>query len=255
MRKLYIIGIGAGNPEYVTVQAIKALNAVNVFFFLNKGEDKADLLLLRKEICERYIEGQSYRIVEATDPIRDLSIADYTARVERWHHERVLLYEALMERELGDEESGAFLVWGDPSLYDSTLRIIDQIAARGKIPFDYEVIPGITSIQALAARHRIPINGIGDSVLITTGRQLSASIPDNIEKLVVMLDGQCSFKTLPDQDYDIFWGAYLGMDDEVLLSGRLSETANTIETVRNELRNRHGWVMDTYVLSKRSEGK
>jgi precorrin-6A synthase len=255
MRKLYIIGIGAGNPEYITVQAINALNAVNVFFFLNKGEDKEDLLLLRKEICERYIDEQSYRIVEIADPIRDPSIADYTARVELWHHERVLLYEALMEQELGDEESGAFLVWGDPSLYDSTLRIIDHITARGKIAFDYEVIPGITSIQALAARHRIAINGIGDSVLITTGRQLSAGIPDNLEKVVVMLDGQCSFKKLPDQDHDIFWGAYLGMEDEVLLSGKLSETANTIERVRSELRNRHGWIMDTYLLSKRSEGK
>jgi precorrin-6A synthase len=117
------------------------------------------------------------------------------------------------------------------------------------------VIPGITSIQALAARHRIPINGIGDSVLITTGRQLSVGIPDNIEKDVVMLDGQCSFTKLPDQDHDIFLGAYLGMEDEVLLLGKLSETANTIETVRSDLRNLHGWIMDTYLLSKRSEGK
>jgi len=43
MRKLYIIGIGAGNPEYLTMQAIKALNMVDVFFFMNKGDAKEDL--------------------------------------------------------------------------------------------------------------------------------------------------------------------------------------------------------------------
>src|SRR5258708_5468505 len=173
MRKLYLIGIGAGNPEYVTVQAIKALNRVDVFFFMDKGEAKQDLVRLRKEICERYIENQSYRVVEAADPVRDTSIADYTARVESWHRQRALIYEEMIARELGENQCGAFLVWGDPSLYDSTLRIIDQIITRGKIHFEYDVIPGITSIQALAAGHKMTLNGIGDSITITPGRQLS----------------------------------------------------------------------------------
>jgi precorrin-2 methylase len=66
--KLYLIGIGAGNPEYITVRAIKALNMVAVFFFMDKGEAKQDLVALRKEICGRYIENRSYRVVEAEDP-------------------------------------------------------------------------------------------------------------------------------------------------------------------------------------------
>jgi precorrin-6A synthase len=249
MRKLYIIGIGAGNPDYITVQAIKALNLVDVFFFLNKGEAKEDLLLLRKEICERYIERHPYRIVEAADPVRNPSIQDYTARVEEWHQQRVLICEQMIERELAEDACGAFLVWGDPCLYDSTLRIIEQLAARAKIAFDYEVIPGITSIQALAARHRIPLNGIGESVLITTGRNLSAGLSNTIEKIVVMLDGQCSFKNIKDEDQDIFWGAYLGMENEILISGKLAETSDRIEATRNQAREQNGWIMDTYLLS------
>jgi len=251
MRKLYIIGIGAGNPEYVTVQAIKALNAVDVFFFMNKGEAKEDLIRLRKEICERYIDQHPYRIVEAVDPVRDPSILNYTARVEQWHQQRVLIYEEMIERELEEDQCGAFLVWGDPSLYDSTLRIVDQIIARAKVTFDYEVIPGITSIQALAARHRIPLNGIGESVLITTGRHLSAGVSGTVEKVVVMLDGQCAFKNIAaDDGQDIFWGAYLGMDNEILLSGKLTEMADLIETTRNQAQEKNGWIMDTYLLSK-----
>ena len=250
MRKLYLIGIGAGNPEYITVQAIKALNVVDVFFFMDKGEAKQELLNLRKEICERYIEGHSYRVVEVADPVRDPTISDYTARVESWHRHRALIYEERIAQALEEDQCGAFLVWGDPSLYDSTLRIIEHIAARGSLSFEFEIIPGITSIQVLAARHKITLNGIGESVVITTGRQLSAGRSASAERTIVMLDGQCSFNTLLDEELDIFWGAYLGMEEEVLLSGKLSEVASLIETVRHEKRQKNGWIMDTYLLSK-----
>jgi precorrin-6A synthase len=249
MRKLYLIGIGAGNPEYITVQAIKALNAVDVFFFMDKGEAKQDLVALRKEICERYIENRSYRVVEAEDPVRDPTISDYTTRVELWHRQRALIYEEMIAQELEEDQCGAFLVWGDPSLYDSTLRIIDKITAGGRLRFEFDVIPGITSIQALAARHKITLNGIGESIVITTGRQLSAGL-SGAERTIVMLDGQCSFNNVLDEELDIFWGAYLGMGEEILLSGKLSEIASRIEEVRHERRERKGWIMDTYLLSR-----
>jgi precorrin-6A synthase len=250
MRKLYLIGIGAGNPEYVTVQAIKALNKVDVFFFMDKGEIKQDLITLRKEICERYIENRSYRVVEAADPVRDATVADYRERVELWHHQRALLYEAMITRELEENQCGGFLIWGDPSLYDSTLRIIDEVLARKNIAFELEVIPGISSMQALAAQHKIALNGIGESILITTGRRLAAGSTESPERTVVLLDGQCSFQERRDEDLEIFWAAYLGMDKQILLSGRLSEVADQIQQARAESRKRHGWIMDTYLLRK-----
>lgn len=250
MRKLYLIGIGAGNPEYITVQAIKALNLVDVFFFMGKGEAKQDLVNLRKQICERYIENKAYRVVEADDPVRDPTISDYTTRVEFWHHRRALIYEEMIAREMKEDQCGAFLVWGDPSLYDSTIKIIERIAARRTLSFEFEIIPGITSIQALASRHRITLNGIGESIIITTGRQLSAGLSNTAERTIVMLDGQCSFNQMLDKELDIFWGAYLGMEEEILVSGKLSEVASKIEEVWREKRQKNGWIMDTYILSK-----
>jgi precorrin-6A synthase len=250
MRKLLLIGIGAGNSEYITVQAIKSLNTVDVFFVMEKGEAKQDLVRLRKEICERYIENRSYRVVEIADPVRDPAISEYTDRVEHWHRERALVYEEVIAQELEEDQCGAFLVWGDPSLYDSTLRITDQITARGNVCFELNVIPGITSMQALAARHKITLNEIGEGITITTGRRLSAGLADPKQRTVVMLDGKCSFKSILDEDLDIFWGAYLGMDGEVLLSGKLSEIASRIEEVCNEERHKNGWIMDTYLLSR-----
>src|ERR1700743_1107091 len=158
MKKLFVIGIGAGNPDYVTVQAINALNEVDVFFFTDKGQEKDDLLRLRKEICDRYIADKSYRTIEIPDPPRDRNPASYATAVGSWHEERAALYEQLIASELAEGERAAFLVWGDPSLYDSTLRIIERIVARGTVTFEVEVIPGISSIQALAAKPRIILN-------------------------------------------------------------------------------------------------
>ena len=251
MKKVFVIGIGAGNPDYVTVQAINALNKVDVFFIMDKGHEKQDLMRLRKEICERYIKGKSYRIVETTDPQRDRTASSYESAVQAWHEQRAAIYERLIGEELGENECGAVLVWGDPSIYDSTLRIIDQIVARGTVAFEYEVIPGISAIQALAARHRIALNRIGRSIHITTGRKIAEGLPSNIDDVIVMLDADGSFKAISGSDVDIYWGAYIGTQDEILVSGHLRERMQEIERMRAEAKARKGWVMDTYLLRKR----
>jgi precorrin-6A synthase len=251
MRTILVIGIGAGNPEHVTIQAVRALNDVDVFFALDKGSAKADLLALRREICARYIEpGRPYRFVEAIDPTRDESVPEYGARVDAWHGERVEILERMIREELPEHGTGAFLVWGDPSLYDSTLRILERMVARAKLPFVYRVIPGISSVQALAASHRIALNRIGGAVHITTGRKLQQAREQS--DIVVMLDGECAFKQLPGDDYDIWWGAYAGSEDELLRAGRLSELSEEIERIRAAARAQRGWIMDTYLLRRRA---
>jgi precorrin-6A synthase len=250
MKKVLIIGIGAGNPDYVTVQAINALNEVDVFFVIDKGKEREELLRLRKEICERYVKDKSYRTVEAPDPPRDRSPASYQSAVAAWHEQRADLFERLIGEELHEDECGAFLVWGDPSLYDSTLRIIDRIIARGTVVFEYEVIPGISSIQALAARHKIALNRIGQSIHITTGRKIAEGLPNNIDDVVVMLDADCAFKHVSEAATEIYWGAYLGTEDEILVSGNLRELADDIERMRKEAKARKGWIMNTYLLRR-----
>jgi len=246
-----LIGIGAGNPDYITVQAVNALKQVDVIFVTDKGKETADLLNARKGVCERYMQAKPYRIVEIQDPKRDRRQDAYQVAVAAWHEKRAALYEQVIRKELSENEVGAFLVWGDPSLYDSTLRIIDQVAALKTVEFEWEIIPGISSIQALAARHRISLNEIGAPVHITTGRRLSDERPAVGTNVLVMLDGTCAFKSLANDDIDIFWGAYLGTPDEILFAGKLSELSEQIENARASARNQKGWIMDTYLLRKR----
>ena len=250
MKKILVIGIGAGHPEHITVQAINALNRAPVLFILDKGYANHDLLRLRREICERYIEGDGYRLVQVSDPVREADHGAYETGIEHWHEQRAALFEQLIADEVGEGVSGAFLVWGDPGLYDSTLRILERVLARGRERFEYEVIPGITSVQALAAQHRISLNRIGEPIRITTGRRLGEGQGADIDNVVVMLDAHCTFEQFVDQPLFIYWGAYLGTPDEILISGPLQEVAGRIRQAREAARAAKGWIMDTYLLRR-----
>ncbi|BCX67382.1 precorrin-6A synthase (deacetylating) [Pseudomonas izuensis] len=250
MKKLLVIGIGAGNPDYITMQAVKALNRVDVFFLMDKGQSKDKLIDLRRDICERYITDRDYRFVEAKSPERERGDVDYRSSVDDLNLAKQRTFEQLINEQMSDNQCGAFLVWGDPALYDSTLRILQSILASGACAFEFEVIPGITSVQALAAQHKVPLNQIGRSVEITTGRRLAAGQVSDADSLVVMLDAQDAYHQVADQDTEIYWGAYLGTPDEILISGKLKDVADEIERVRKAARLANGWIMDTYLLRK-----
>ncbi|MCO7516313.1 precorrin-6A synthase (deacetylating) [Pseudomonas guariconensis] len=247
MKQLLLIGIGPGDPRQVTFEAVDALRRASVFFVLDKGTDKDELVRLRKAILERYRPQGGYRLVQVEDPRRDGQAPDYVGAVQDWHQQRAALYARLLEDELGVEDVGAFLLWGEPGLYDSTLRILDLVRERG-VALRLEVIPGISSVQALAARHQIPLNRIGEPLTVLPGRRLAGQA--RIDNVVVMLDGQCAFAELDDPGLTIYWGAYLGSADEILIAGPLVAVKAQILEAREQARRRKGWIMDTYLLRR-----
>ncbi|WP_329025331.1 precorrin-6A synthase (deacetylating) [Streptomyces sp. NBC_00690] len=250
MRKIYVIGIGSGDPDQLTLQAVKALNAADAFFILDKGEDKSDLIQLRRDILDAHVEDGSYRLVEGRDPERDRVTSDYAPAVEDWRRRRADLFERFIAKDLAQDECGGFLVWGDPSLYDSTLGSLEEVLRRGNVAFDHEVVPGISSVSALLARHRTGLNRVARPVQITTGRRLAEGWPEDVDDVVVMLDARQAFTRHLDQDLFIYWGAYVGTKDEILVSGRLADVSDRIERLRAEARERKGWIMDTYLLRR-----
>ena len=252
MRRLLLIGVGAGDPDYVTVQAVNALREVDVFFVVEKGGDADELAALRHGIVERFVDdASSYRIVAVPDPPRDRAAVAYADAVDDWRERRAAAWEAALRDELPADGLGAFLVWGDPSLYDSTIDVIERVLAAGRLELDYEVIPGVSAIHALTACHRIPLNRVGGAVQITTGRRLAAGgWPDGVDDVVVMLDADCSFAQLDPSGVEIFWGAYLGTPDELLVAGPLAQAEPEIQRVRAQARERKGWIMDTYLLRR-----
>ena len=230
-RRIHVIGIGAGDPDYVTAEAVRGTQRHRR---CSSRWTRGKRRTIWWRCVGRSASGSSsepgYRFVELADPQRAKD-ADYRQAVARWHSARAAVWADAIERELAPDGVGAFLAWGDPSLYDSTLRILDMVAQR--VDIYYDVIPGITAIQALTARHRIPLNDIGEPVLITTGRRLAA---DGLAgSAVVMLDGDCAFRSCPPETR-IWWGAYLGTPDELLVSGTVGEVGEKIAELRAEAR-------------------
>jgi precorrin-6A synthase len=254
MRSVLVIGMGPGDPEQITVQAIRALNRAEVVFVVEKGSGAGELAEARREMLGRYVDnGHLPRVVALPDPARDRTASAYREAVGDWRRRRAQQWETAILSELDEDGCGAFLAWGDPALYDSAIAVLDEISSRGRTHLEYEVIPGISSLQALAARHRVPWTRVGGAVQITTGRRLARGLPAEADDVLVMLDSGCAFSRFAgDEDLEIYWGAYVGTEDEILVSGRVGEVAREIERLRAEARERKGWVMDSYLLRRAS---
>lgn len=243
MHELWLIGIGTGNPAHVTLEGQAALREAALVMVPRKGPDKADLAELRHEILRA--SGSTAPVAEFDMPVRDESLP-YGARVARWHDEIARIWAETIAAHQ-PEGPVALMVWGDPGLYDSTLRIADRLTPRPRL----RVVPGITSLQALTAAHAIPFNTVNGAVTVTTGRRLrDYGWPEGADTVVVMLDGECSFGSLPPDGFHIWWGGFLGMPQQVLDAGPLAEAGPRIVAKRAEARAQHGWIMDTYLIRK-----
>lgn len=252
---LHLIGIGTGNPDHLTMAAMRAMNDAELILLPRKGrqaggegDGRSDLVDLRRTICDAVLT-QPVRVVEFDLPERDTDVP-YIEAVRDWHAAIAAAWRAEIEAHLPQGGKLALLVWGDPSLYDSTLRIAARLQREG-LALRTHVVPGITSVQLLTAAHAIPLNMLASPVTITTGRRLrERGWPEGADTLVVMLDGACAFETLTPEGLEIWWGGFLGLPQQALVSGPLAEAGPRIVTLRAALREKHGWIMDIYLLRR-----
>lgn len=239
---LWLIGIGTGNPNHITLEGQAALREAAVILIPRKGSGKEDLAHLRHAILQA--AGATAKVIEFDMPVRDPALP-YGERVARWHDEIALRWQSALSG--APEGPVALLVWGDPGLYDSTLRIAERLSPAPRL----RVVPGVTALQALTSAHAIPFNTINGPVTVTTGRRLrDHGWPEGAETVIVMLDGECSFQHLREADLMIWWGGYLGMTEQILDHGPLSEAGARIIETRAQARAAHGWIMDTYLLRR-----
>jgi precorrin-6A synthase len=239
--KLRILGVGMG-PQHITPEVAEALRSVDYVLAAQKSESDG-LLEIRREICRQHGDVP---VVAVPDPERDRDAPrDYPGAVADWHEARVVAYEQVLAARGGN---AAFLVWGDPSLYDSTIRIVESIRVRGNVPVEYDVLPGISAPQLLAARHRIVLHEVGRPLHLTTGRMLREAVDAGLDNIAVLLNSRLDLAGL--EDWQIWWGANLGTPDEALVAGTVAEVLRDIENARAAVKEAAGWVMDVYLLRK-----
>lgn len=254
-KRVRVIGVGPGDPDQVTVEAVRALREVAYFVVTDRsgrGGMPDPLVGARDRLLERHLETEPV-IVRVEDPEREAR-PDHTATQEEydhavagWHEERQTAYEeALLARE-GD---AGVLVWGDPAFYDSTIAILQSVQERGRVDLELEVIPGISSIQLLAARHRIVLHEVGQALHVTSGRRLGEALAQGQDNIVVMLNRVIRLDELGTDlsDWSIWWGANLGTPSEELIGGRVGDVLPAIDEARERVRAAAGWVLDIFLL-------
>ncbi|MDT9594277.1 precorrin-6A synthase (deacetylating) [Nocardioides zeae] len=251
-RTLHVVGIGCGDPAHLTGQAVAALGTAAYALAPRKarGDGGADPLV---EVRRRVLAAAApdLELVEVADPERDRSARvagdaeAYRGAVADWHGARAEAYERVLLERPGD---AAFLVWGDPAFYDSTLRIVDAMLARGRVGADVRVVPGISSLQLLAAAHRIVLHEVGQPITVTTGRRLGEAVAAGAENVLVMLNATLELDGL--EDWTIWWGANLAAPDERLVAGRVGDVLDEIRATRAAVKDAAGWVMDAYLLRR-----
>ncbi|MFT3872992.1 MAG: precorrin-6A synthase (deacetylating) [Nocardioides sp.] len=234
--RVRILGAGMG-PQHLTCEVVEALRTVDYIIAADKGSGDR-LLAVRQAIAVEH----GLEVIPVPDPPRDRNDpADYPGAVNAWHEARVRAYEQVL-RERGG--TAAFLVWGDPAFYDSTIRIVEQLATR--LPIEYDVLPGISAPQLLAARHRVVLHSVGQPVHLTTSRGLREAVAAGQTNLVVLLNRVIDLAGL--EDWSIWWGANLATDSEELVAGRVGDVLDEVHAARDRAQQTAGWVMDIYLL-------
>lgn len=257
VRQIRVIGVGVGGAGQLTLDAVAALKELDVVLVADKGEGLAQLVDARRALLETHRPapggGTAVRVVQVPDPRRGpdpQETASYLEGVRSWHEARVDAYAATVDS-LEPHLVVGFLVWGDPALYDSILRVVRALGER--TPVAVRTVPGVTALSALAAAHDEVLHAIGEPVHVTTGRRLVREWRPGLGTVVVMLDGQLRCRDLlaarPETaDLELLWGACLGLPQQRLARGRLGDVLDDVAAARARLREEHGWVMDVYAL-------
>ena len=258
INRIRIIGIGVGGPGQVTGEAARALATVDAFLVLDHADESSDAVAARRAVCEALVPAdRAYRFIEVSDPRPDSAHEGDRAAYGEGDQDGLDAWVDACEEALdglADHETTlGFLVRGDAVLDDPTLRVADALVARRIARgsrSERDVVAGVSAVSVLASRHRITLGRKGAPVHVTTGRRLVDEFDVALGDVVVMGDDQLACSALVDAfpDLEIFWGAYLGSPDELLLHGRLADVVQQVRRARTEARERHGWITDLYVL-------
>ena len=251
-RRIVLIGIGPGDPEQVTLQAVRAMNEVDFFVIPEKHRPGGDpLAATRAALLAHHVQGEP-QVVVVDDPERDRTpegtadSAGYRHAVTEWHRARAARFTSVLAQRPGD---AGFLVWGDPALYDSTIRVLERVVTD--LDAELHIVPGVSSLHALAARHRVVLHGIGEPLHITTGRRLPEAVAQGHANIAVLLNRSLTeLAAIDPAGWRIWWGANLGTPSEHLVHGPLRDVLQQIQSARSKASQDAGWVMDVYLLQR-----
>ncbi|NYB52662.1 MAG: precorrin-2 C(20)-methyltransferase [Methanobacteriaceae archaeon] len=210
--KLIGIGVGPGDPELLTVKAVKTLETVPVICAPKSSENKPSVAL---SIVQGILDARDgeYVVIEPLFPM----IED-KGELERYWAEaaEIMISELEMERDV------CFITLGDPSIYSTFSYVARIIKDKG---YNVEMIPGITSFTGCAASAGITL-GEKDEIMVVVPKvdQRLEEIMDHADTAVIMKTSRHSemleeIISKDPRDKRVISVQNCGMDNEKIFEG------------------------------------
>lgn len=137
MAKLYGIGVGPGDPELMTLKAVRLVGECDVVAIPHSGQEKNTAYNIAKGACPHLGEKE---LLEVDMPM--------TRDKEKLAESHDTATEQIISK-LIEGKNVAFLTLGDPSIYSTYVYIHERVLDRG---MEAQIVPGIPSFCAVAAR-------------------------------------------------------------------------------------------------------
>ncbi|WP_320175278.1 precorrin-2 C(20)-methyltransferase [Maridesulfovibrio sp.] len=207
--KIYGIGVGPGDSDLLTVRAVRVLEKVDIVFAASSTKNKYSHSL---EIASEFVRDDCEVVKLGYPMTRDKDVLR-----EAWEENCHIACDMLK-----GGKTAAFLTLGDPLIY-STFGYMMQTMKMMCPEVEFEVVPGITSYQAAAARSQQVLVESGQNLLLTSGvsdPEKFAKSLDNVDNAVI-LKAYRNFPELRDKvnemdKMDVKFYTRLGLDGEAI---------------------------------------
>lgn len=224
--KLYVIGVGPGDPELLTLKAARIIRSVPVLF-VPKGREEGTSLAL--SIIQGAVSTEGKQIVELHFPmVKTAPHSGPLPRVEREAATAALeakwsdAVDAVLKY-LDEGKDAAFITIGDPSIYSTFFYLYDRLLEK-RPGLEVEFIPGISSINASAARAGLSL-GLGNERIAVLPANYLDSLQDMLERFdtVVLMKVSKVFPEIKDMlrrtglTAHAVYVCRAGMDDEKVI--------------------------------------
>ncbi len=159
---LYAVGVGPGDPELLTIKGRRVLEEVSCVFSATSKGSRHSLAL---DIASPFLKSDAKVIPLVFPMVRDKKLLE-----RAWQDAAKKVIEPL-----GRGANVAFVTLGDPCTY-STFTYLHRTLLSMEDRLHVEIIPGITSFQAAAARIKTPLSEGEESLSVVSGAKGSAEI-------------------------------------------------------------------------------
>jgi precorrin-2/cobalt-factor-2 C20-methyltransferase len=166
--RLYGVGVGPGDPELITLKAYNVLSRVPVIFVPLKDREGRSYA---RSIVASLINKPEGKIVGLVLPM----LRNKERLRGYWNQAASAIW-----RRLKKGEDCAFVNVGDPLLYGTFVHILETLK-KSHPEVAVEVIPGISSINAAAARAVVPLASNDERIAIISGNREARVIRETIE--------------------------------------------------------------------------